>query len=51
MILKLNMAVQYQKFRSIENDKGFISKDSISATLPQPNYTRGIYEFLWYNVN
>ena len=46
MILKLNMAVQCQRIKFIGNDKGFISKDSILAILPQPNYKRGVYEFL-----
>ena len=39
-------AVSTKRIKFIGNDKGSISKDSTLTILPQPNYKRGVYEFL-----
>ena len=39
-------AVSTKRIKFIGNDKGSISKDSTLIILPQPNYKRGVYEFL-----
>ena len=44
--IKYASAVSKKRIKFIGNDKGSISKDSISTILPQPNYKRGVYEFL-----
>ena len=44
--IECGSAVSKKRIKFIENDKGFISKDSILAVLPQPSYKRSVYEFL-----
>ena len=44
--IRYDSAISKKRIRFVGNDKGFISKDSILAILPQPNYKRGVYEFL-----
>ena len=44
--IEYGSAVSKKRIKFFGNDKGFISKDSILAILPQPNYKRGVYEFL-----
>ena len=44
--IEYGSAVSKKRIKFIGNDKGSISKYSILAILPQPNYMRGVYEFL-----
>ena len=44
--IEYGSAVSNKRIKFIGNDKGSISKYSILAILPQPNYKRGVYEFL-----
>ena len=44
--IEYGSAVSKKRIKFFGNEKGFISKDSILAILPQPNYKRGVYEFL-----
>ena len=44
--IECGRAVSKKRIKFIGNDKGFISKDSTLAVLPQPSYKRSVYEFL-----
>ena len=44
--IEYGSAVSSKRIKFIGHDKGFISKDSILASLPQWNYEKGAYEFL-----
>ena len=44
--IEYGSGVSKKRIKFIGNDKGFIWKDSILGILSQPNYKRGVYEFL-----
>ena len=44
--IEYGSAVSKKRIKFIGNDKSFISKDSILAILPQPNYNEDVYGFL-----